>query len=232
MITVRPANTRGHANQGWLDSHFTFSFADYHDPAHLHFSRLRVINEDTIAPGGGFPMHPHADMEIITYVMSGALEHRDSMGNGAVIRAGDVQYMRAGTGVRHSEFNPSDSEPAHLLQIWILPAKRGLPPTYEQRHIEADDARGKLSLLASGDGQVDAITVNQDVSLYLARLHAGDTVTFPVAPGRCVYAQVAQGDVVINGTAMTAGDGAEIRDETGLMLATHSDGEVLLFDLP
>jgi redox-sensitive bicupin YhaK (pirin superfamily) len=236
MITIRPAAERGHAQHGWLDSRHTFSFADYHDPAHMGFRALRVINEDHVQPGAGFPTHPHADMEIVTYVLAGALEHKDSMGTGSVIRPGDVQRMSAGTGVTHSEFNASRTEAVHLLQIWILPAQRRLPPSYEQRAFSTAERRGRLRLIAAPDGADGSVTVHQDVRLYATLLAPGDRVTHGVVPGRHAWVQVARGRVRLNGTPLVPGDGAAVSDERALELtgepAPAADtAEVLLFDL-
>jgi len=232
MIQVRPAQERGHANHGWLDSFHTFSFADYYDPAHMGFSVLRVINEDRVIPGAGFPTHGHRDMEIVSYVLAGALEHKDSMGNGSIIRPGDVQRMSAGTGVRHSEYNPSASEPVHFLQIWILPKTRGIAPGYEQQHFEPAELDGQLRVVASPDGRDGSVTIHQDALLYAARLDGGTSLTHAIAPGRRAYVQVARGSVVLNGAALAAGDGAHIEQENPLRLDHGRGAEVLLFDLP
>jgi quercetin 2,3-dioxygenase len=228
MITVRPAAERGHANFGWLDTHHTFSFANYYDPRHMGFGALRVINDDRVAPGGGFPTHPHADMEIITYVLEGELAHKDSIGNGAVIRPGEVQRMSAGTGIRHSEFNASREAPVHLLQIWLLPEKEGLAPGYEQKAFEIGDA---LKLVASRDAREGSVTIHQDVALWAARLKAGKPARHALAPGRRAWLQVARGDALLNGTALGTGDGAAVTGETALELGTGKGGEILLFDL-
>jgi quercetin 2,3-dioxygenase len=228
MITIRPAEERGRANFGWLDSRHTFSFGHYHDSEHMGFSDLRVINEDRVAPGGGFPTHGHADMEIISYVLEGALEHRDSIGSGAVIRPGEVQRMSAGTGIRHSEFNHSKSEGAHFLQIWILPERRGIEPGYEQKAFDLD---GKWQLVASRDGRDGSVTVHQDASLWAGRLAAGAEVRHRLAAGRSAWVQVARGEATLNGRALRTGDGASVSGETDLTIATQTGGEVLLFDL-
>ncbi|MEW6330790.1 MAG: pirin family protein [Pseudomonadota bacterium] len=228
MIKLRKATDRGHANHGWLDSWHTFSFADYHDPAHVQFSALRVINEDRVAPGEGFPTHPHRDMEIITYVLEGALEHKDSLGTGSVIRPGEVQRMSAGTGIRHSEFNHSPSEPVHFLQIWIIPDRQGVQPGYEQKRIGLD---GQLRLVASPDGRDGSVSIHQDARIYAARLN-GSEVTHTLAPGRRAWLQVARGAVKLNETSLQAGDGAAIENETTLRLMADGSAEVLLFDLP
>ncbi|BAV32622.1 quercetin 2,3-dioxygenase [Sulfuricaulis limicola] len=228
MIQLRKANDRGHADHGWLDSWHTFSFADYHDPKHVQFSALRVINEDRVAPGEGFPTHPHRDMEIITYVLEGALEHQDSLGTGSVIRPGEVQRMSAGTGIRHSEFNHSQTEPVHFLQIWILPDRQGVQPGYEQKRIGLD---GQLRLVASPDGRDGSVTIHQNARVYAARLN-GSEVTHALAPGRRAWLQVARGTVQLNGTTLQAGDGAGIENEAALKLTADAAAEVLLFDLP
>ena len=231
MIQLRKAQDRGHANHGWLDSWHTFSFADYHDPKHMGFSVLRVINEDRVSPGEGFPTHPHRDMEIITYVLEGALEHQDSLGTGSVIRPGEVQRMSAGTGIRHSEFNHSKSEPVHFLQIWILPDRQGVKPGYEQKRIEPAELNGQLRLVAAPDGRDGSVAIHQDASIYVAQLN-GDEVTHALAPGRRAWLQVARGTVQLNGTTLHAGDGAGIENETRLTLAANGTAEALLFDLP
>jgi redox-sensitive bicupin YhaK (pirin superfamily) len=230
MMTIRKSEERGHANHGWLDSRFTFSFAEYHDPRHMGFRSLRVINDDRIAPGGGFGMHPHRDMEIISYVLDGALEHRDSMGNGSVIRPGDFQYLSAGTGVRHSEFNPSDKEETHLLQIWILPDQRGVPPRYGEKAM-ANAPTGRLHLVASKTGRDGSIAIQQDAELLLARLDSGHRVEHTVAPGRHAWVHVATGEATVNGQLLKAGDAAALSDEAQVQLAARQPSQVLLFDL-
>jgi quercetin 2,3-dioxygenase len=230
MIRLRKSNERGHANHGWLESYHTFSFADYHDPQQMGFRALRVINEDRIAGGGGFGTHPHRDMEIITCVLSGALEHKDSMGNGSVIRPGEIQYMAAGTGVQHSEFNHSPSEPAHLLQIWIQPDTRGAKPDYAEKSF-ADAPAGRLNLLISKSGRDGSIPINQDADLFLARLNGGDTVRHQIAPGRGVWAQIAGGAIVLNGERLHAGDGAAVTSEQTLEISAQQPSQILLFDL-
>ncbi len=232
MISVRNSNERGHANHGWLDSFHSFSFADYHDPRHMGFSVLRVINEDRVAPGTGFPTHGHRDMEIVTYVLKGALDHKDSLGNGSTIRPGEVQRMSAGRGVRHSEFNPSDSEPVHLLQIWILPDRAGHAPGYEQKHFNPAELEGRLRLVASPNGHDGSVTIHQDARLYATRLDGAASVSHALAPGRRAYVQVARGAVTLNGVPLSAGDGAGIENESLVTLASGEDAEVLLFDLP
>lgn len=231
MITRRPSGERGHAQHGWLDSHHTFSFSDYHDPKHMGFRALRVINEDRVAPGKGFGTHPHRDMEIISYVLDGALEHRDSMGTGSVIRPGDVQRMSAGTGVTHSEFNASRTDPVHFLQIWILPEKASLPPSYEQKSFSSEERRNRLRLVASRDGGEGAVTVHQDVALYAAVLDPSASVTHRLAPGRHAWVQVARGAVDVAGQRLAAGDGAAISDEAEITLQAGEPSEVLVFDL-
>jgi len=231
MITLRPARERGHADHGWLDSHHTFSFADYHDPKHMGFRALRVINEDRVAPGRGFGTHGHRDMEIVSYVLDGALEHKDSMGTGSVIQPGDVQRMSAGTGVLHSEFNASKTAPVHFLQIWILPEKAGLPPGYEQKAFPAAERQGKLRVIAARDGRDGAVTVHQDVTLYAALLDPGEGVRHPLASGRHAWVQVARGAVDLGGYLLKAGDGAAVSSEPELVLQAREPTELLVFDL-
>lgn len=230
MITLRPAPERGHAEHGWLDSWHTFSFADYHDPAWVHFRSLRVINDDRIAGGGGFGMHPHRDMEILTYVLSGALEHRESLGNTAVMRAGDAQQMSAGTGVRHSEFNHSPTEPVHLLQIWIQPERKGVPTSYAEKSFAAA-APSQLHLLASRGGRAGSLAIHQDADVWLAKFAGTETLSHSLQPQRHAWLQVAEGEVDCNGLRLRAGDGASISDETTLLLTGISPAQVLLFDL-
>jgi len=231
MITIRKSEERGHFDLGWLDTYHTFSFDQYYDPAHMHFRSLRVINEDRVAPGQGFPTHSHRDMEIITYILSGALEHRDSMGNGSVIRPGDVQRMTAGTGVSHSEFNPSDSEGVHLLQIWILPKAHGLTPGYEEKHFAEEERRGRLRLIASEDGREGSVAINQDARVYATLLEAGQVFTHALPPNRHAWIQLARGTLRLNGLELKQGDGAAVRGESDLTIETHDQGELLLFDL-
>ncbi len=232
MIAVRKGTERGHANHGWLDSHHSFSFAEYHDPQHMGFGPLRVINEDRVNPGMGFGTHGHSDMEIISYVLEGELEHKDSMGNGSVIRPGDVQRMSAGTGVRHSEFNPSKVNPVHFLQIWIEPAKRGVEPGYEERRFEADSKRGRLRLIASPDGADGSVVLNQDARIYAGILDQMDRAEHRLAPNRRAYVHVARGTVTANGQPLAAGDALKIwGGETVVNLEQASGAEVLLFDL-
>ena len=231
MIQIRKSDERGHANHGWLDTHFSFSFADYYDPKHVHFRTLRVMNDDRVTGGGGFAMHPHRDMEIVTYVLEGALEHRDSMGNGSVIKPGDIQYMSAGTGVMHSEFNASKTEPVHLYQIWMFPEKQGLKPTYGQKNFSEQEKRGKLRLLVSPDGREGSVKIRQDNDLYATVLARGETVKHELKPERHAYVQVARGSVTVNGTKLDQGDGAAISNEKTVELTGEKDAEVLLFDL-
>ena len=231
MIAIRNSNDRGHADHGWLNTHFTFSFADYYDPEHIHFRTLRVMNDDRIAGGGGFPTHPHRDMEIVTYVLEGALAHRDSMGNGSVIRPGDVQYMSAGTGVTHSEFNASDTEPTHMYQIWMFPDKKNYTPTYDQKHFSKADKRGKLRLVVSPDGRGGSVKIRQDNELYATVLARGERVRHVLKPERHAYVQVARGSITLNGQTLETGDGAAISAEKSLELTGVKDAEVLLFDL-
>jgi redox-sensitive bicupin YhaK (pirin superfamily) len=233
MITVRPALERGHFNHGWLDTYHTFSFDQYRDPAHMHFRSLRVINEDVVAPGRGFGMHPHANMEIITYVLSGALQHRDSLGSGEVIRPGDGQRMSAGTGIMHSEFNPSPTEPVHLLQIWIFPDrdKYDIEPGYEQKAFPDEEKRGLWRLIASPDGAEGSVTIHSDARLLVTKLAAGETIPFELPQGRHAWLQMAKGSATLNGVALGQGDGAAVNDESGLSVAATADAEILLFDL-
>src|SRR5688500_15645048 len=231
MIIVRRSEDRGKANFGWLDSRHTFSFGQYYDPQHMGIGALRVINDDRVAPGQGFDTHSHRDMEIISYVLEGALEHRDSIGTGSVIRPGDVQRMSAGTGIAHSEFNHSKSEPVHFLQIWIIPEKTGLRPGYEQKTFPPEERRGQARLVASKDGRDGSVTVHQDVSLYASVLEAGDTVGLELRPGRRAWVQVARGAVTVNGTSLAEGDGAAVLDETALTLTGTASSEILIFDL-
>lgn len=231
MIVQRNANDRGHADHGWLDSHHTFSFASYYDPAHMGFRSLRVINDDRVAGGGGFGTHPHRDMEIISYVLEGALAHRDSTGTADTIRPGDVQRMSAGTGVTHSEFNGSPSEPAHFLQIWLLPAKNGIAPSYEQKHFTDADKLGQLRLVASPDGRDNSLTIHTDAAVYAGIFHTGDTATLPLAPGRHAWVQIARGTAEVNGRALSAGDGLALSGEAAVEVRGTGEGELLVFDL-
>ena len=231
MITIRPAEERGHANYGWLDTHHTFSFNTYYDRDHMGFRSLRVINDDTVSPGRGFGTHGHRDMEIITYVLEGALAHKDSMGTGAVLRAGDVQQMTAGTGVTHSEFNDSQTEPVHFLQIWILPDANGLDPSYEEKAVPPHEKQGKLRLVASPDGRNDLLRIHQDARVYASILKTGDTIEHTLEPGRSAWIQIARGKVKINDRTLGRGDGAAVTDEPKLRLSGDGESEILLFDL-
>ena len=231
MFTLRKAEDRGHANHGWLDTWHTFSFAQYHDPQHMGFSDLRVINDDRVQPGQGFGTHGHRDMEIITYVLDGALQHKDSMGNGSVIRPGNVQRMSAGRGVRHSEFNASQTEPVHLLQIWIEPNVTGIEPGYEEKHFTDDEKRGQLRLIASPDGAAGSVTIHQDARVYAALLDNTDKVMHTLAAGRKAYVHVARGEVTVNGHKLSGGDGARIDNESRIEFADAGNAEILLFDL-
>jgi len=231
MFKVRPAAERGHAQHGWLDSHHTFSFADYYDPKHMGFRALRVINEDRVAPGKGFGTHAHRDMEIISHVLEGALEHKDSLGTGSIIRPGDVQRMSAGTGVRHSEFNASNRELVHFLQIWIVPAKQGISPGYEQKSFSDAEKSGRLCIVASPDGRDGSVTLHADALLYVGRFGAGESAELPLSTGRHVWVHVARGTVRINGNELGAGDGAALSEEPWLRVEGIDAGEVLAFDL-
>lgn len=231
MLTVRKANDRGHANHGWLDSHHTFSFGSYFDPKHMGISNLRVINDDTVSPGGGFGTHGHRDMEIVSYVLDGTLEHKDSMGNGSVIRPGDVQRMSAGTGVRHSEYNHSLEDAVHFLQIWLEPNKTGVEPSYDQRHFPLTDRHGKLVLLVSPDGRDNSIATHQDAYMYGTILEAEDSITHQLKPGRRAYVHLARGTAKVNGQMLTTGDGLTVTDEEQLTFEGIESAEILLFDL-
>jgi len=231
MITVRPSNERGHFDHGWLNTYHTFSFASYYDPEHMGFRSLRVINEDWVHAGNGFGTHPHRDMEIITYVLEGALAHQDSMGTSSAIRPGEVQRMSAGSGVTHSEFNHSQTEAVHLLQIWIMPDKKGIKPSYEQTAFPDAEKRGKLRLVASRDGREGSVSINQDAELYATLLEPGETVTHELGAKRYGWAQVVRGGITLNGLPLQAGDGAAISNEERLELTGTESSEVLLFDL-
>ena len=231
MITFRDRMARGQTRTGWLDSRHTFSFGQYQDPAHMSFRSLRVINEDRVIPGAGFPRHGHSDMEIISYVLEGALEHKDSLGNGTVIRPGDVQRMSAGTGILHSEFNPSKVDPVHFLQMWIIPDRAGLPPSYEQKAFPIEERRGRLRLVAGPDNRDSTITVHQDARLFVANLKVNERVVHEIERGRGVWLQLARGIVTVNGTQMRAGDGAAVEDEPAIAIEADTDAEFLLFDL-
>lgn len=230
-LMIRKSEDRGVANFGWLDSKHSFSFGNYHDPKHMGFGPLRVINEDYVSPGAGFPPHPHSDMEIITCVLRGGLEHKDSLGTGAVVRSGDIQRMSAGTGIRHSEFNASNSEPVHFLQIWIIPEKRGITPGYEQRRFSDVDKRGKLCLVGSRDGRSGSVTIHQDVDLYATILGVDEMVTFDIRPGRIGWVQVAKGTVTLDGEQLRSGDGAALEASGTITITCTDDAEILLFDM-
>lgn len=231
MFEIRRSNERGHANHGWLDSYHTFSFADYYDPEHVHFGALRVINEDRVAGGQGFGTHGHRDMEIVSYVLEGALAHRDSMGNGSTIRPGDVQRMSAGTGVRHSEFNGSPSETAHFLQIWIIPDAPGGAPGYEEKRFTDDEKRGRLRVIASPEGEGGSVKIGADARIFAGLFNGDERAEFAVPAGRRVYVHVARGKVSVNGEALGAGDAAKIQDTATVTLDAGDNAEVLLFDL-
>ncbi len=232
MIQLRPSVERGHVRFDWLDTRHTFSFGDYYDPRHMGVSNLRVINDDIIAPGGGFPTHGHKDMEIVTYVLEGALTHKDSMGNGSTIAPGDVQHMSAGTGVRHSEYNASDAEPVHLLQIWLVPNRQGVRPGYRQEHFSADERSGRLALLVSPDGRDGSIPTYQDGLMYATLLDSGQSVELVLADGREGYVHLARGRAEVNGIAMGEGDGARLIGDSALKINGVEHAEVLVFDLP
>ena len=231
MLTIRKAGDRGHAQHGWLDSFHTFSFADYYDPQHMGFRSLRVMNEDWVQPDTGFGMHPHRDMEIVTYVLEGALEHRDSLGSGGVLRPGELQHMSAGTGIRHSEFNPSASEPVHLYQIWLLPDRRGLAPSYDQRTFDEKERRGRFQVVASADGRDGSLLIHQDAEILLATLKEGEEVRHPIAPGRHAWLQVLRGAVTVNGQPASAGDGVALSEESSVAVQAGQPSEVMLFNL-
>ena len=231
MLTVRRAADRGHFNHGWLDTFHTFSFGDYFDAQHNHFQSLRVINEDRVAPGQGFGMHGHRDMEIVTYVLEGALQHKDSLGNGSILRPGEFQRMTAGSGIQHSEFNPSPTEPVHLYQIWLFPKQHGLQPSYEQKAFAEAERLGRLRLVASPDGADGSLTIQQDARVFLSTLADGDTVTHKLSPGRHAWLQVLRGSVSLNGTALETSDGAAVSEESVLTVLANQPAEVMLFDL-
>jgi len=231
MINIRRSEQRGGGNFGWLNTRHTFSFDTYHDPNFMGFRSLRVINEDVVQAGEGFPTHPHRDMEIITYGLEGALGHKDSLGTGSVIRPGDGQRMSAGSGIRHSEMNASDKDPVHLLQIWIMPNRRGIDPSYEQKSFPTEEKQGKLRVIASPDGENGSVTINQDAKLYVSLLSPGQKVTHQLAEGRYAWLQVAKGSVELNGKLLHQGDGAAVSEEKKLTLEGKADAEVLLFDL-
>jgi redox-sensitive bicupin YhaK (pirin superfamily) len=231
MIAVRKSAERGYADHGWLRSFHTFSFAGYYDPRHMGFGPLRVINEDRVDPGEGFGKHPHRDMEIISYVLDGELEHKDSMGNGSIIRPGDVQRMSAGTGVFHSEYNPSPSKPVHFLQIWIEPSEEGIAPSYEQKFFSPEDKRGRLRLLASRDGRDGSVKIHQDAALYATLVDGDESVTHDIAPGRKAYVHVARGSAIVNGQTLGAGDALKVERESKVEIGDGRQAEILLFDL-
>jgi quercetin 2,3-dioxygenase len=231
MMTIRPASERGHADHGWLDSHHTFSFADYFDPAQMGFRSLRVINDDTVTGGQGFGTHPHKDMEIISYVLDGSLEHKDSMGTGSVIRPGDVQRMSAGTGVLHSEFNASKTEPVHFIQIWLIPEQRGIAPGYEQKSFPRGERQGRLRLVASPDAQDGSVTIHTQARLYAGVFDAGESAELELASGRHAWVHIARGRARVNGKELAAGDGAAISGEKAVRIEGIDGAEVLLFDL-
>ena len=231
MLQVRPSNERGRNQLDWLNTRFSFSFDRYYDPKHMGFGHLRVLNEDWIAPKGGFPMHPHQDMEIVTYILEGALEHKDSMGNGSVIQAGKVQRMTAGAGIFHSEFNPSETETTHLLQIWLHPREKGLTPGYEEKVIHGNGADGRFRLVASPDGRDGLVTIQQDTCLFAGKLPAGEEFKHSFEPGNKAWIQVARGSVTANGQPLIAGDGAALWDEPNLTLKASEDAELLVFDM-
>lgn len=231
MITIRRSADRGHFDHGWLDTYHTFSFGSYYDPAHMGFRSLRVMNEDVVKPGEGFGTHPHRNMEIVTYILEGALEHKDSMGNGEILRAGELQRMSAGTGITHSEFNPSPTERVHLYQIWLLPERNGIEPSYEQRGFPEEDRRGRLQLVAAPDGAGGALRIHQDARLYLATIASGDELNHPVVADRHAWVQVLQGSAVIGGEELGDGDGAAISDERHVSIGATTGAEIMLFDL-
>jgi len=231
MITIRKSADRGHFDHGWLDTYHTFSFGDYYDPAQMGIRSLRVMNEDRVAPGGGFGMHPHRDMEIVTCVLSGALQHKDSLGHGEVLRPGEFQRMTAGTGIRHSEFNPSETEPVHLYQIWLLPRERGLTPSYEQKVFDASGRTNQWQLVASPDGTAGSLTIQQDAKIYLATLNDGQAMTYDLPSGRHGWLQVLRGAVTLGDKSLNAGDGASLSNEPRLNVRAATNAELMLFDL-
>ncbi len=231
MIQIRKSEDRGKANHGWLDSRHSFSFADYYDPKHVQFRGLRVINEDWVAGGKGFGMHPHRDMEILTWVRAGKLEHADTMGNRRTIEPGELQAMSAGSGLYHSEYNPSPDQPVHLFQIWIMPEKRGIPPNYDQKTFSSDGRQGKFQLLASADGSAESLQMNADARFLVADLGVGDQASYSIEKGRGVYLQLASGEIDLNGQKLSAGDGAMVEDESEISIQAASQSHLLLFDL-
>ena len=231
MIQIRKAGDRGHADHGWLNTYHTFSFSSYQDPRHMSFRALRVMNEDVVAPGQGFGTHPHRDMEIVTYVLSGALEHKDSMGNGEVLRPGELQRMSAGSGITHSEFNPSATEPVHLYQIWLLPARKGIEPSYEQKRFPAEERQNTLRLVASQDAADGSLLIHQDARIFLSSLDRGQHVTHHLNPGRHAWLQVLRGSVSLNGQELGTSDGAAVSQEVQIDITAKNAAEVMLFDL-
>ncbi len=231
MIALRKSNQRGHADHGWLNTYHTFSFSSYYDPAHMGFRSLRVINEDRVAPGQGFGTHPHQDMEIVSYVLEGALEHRDSLGNGEVLCPGEFQRITAGTGIAHSEFNPSRDQPTHFYQIWLLPQRNGLAPSYEQKRFDDSELRNVLRIVASPEGENGSLSIHQDARIFLARLDTRKVIEFILLPGRHAWLQVLRGTVTLNGQEMDTSDGAAISAESRLAIEAASDSEIMLFDL-
>jgi redox-sensitive bicupin YhaK (pirin superfamily) len=232
MIQIRPGADRGHVDHGWLNSHHSFSFGDYFDASHMGYGPLRVINEDRVVPGAGFGAHGHRDMEIISYVLAGELAHQDSLGNGSTIRPGDVQRMSAGTGIRHSEFNASQREPVHFLQIWIHPDREGLPPSYEEKRFEDDEKRGHLRLIASADAADGSVLIHQDARLYSGLFDGDESATLPLEHGRQAYVHLVRGELEVNGQRLRGGDAAKLSDESVVQLSGATDAEVLVFDLP
>jgi redox-sensitive bicupin YhaK (pirin superfamily) len=232
MLEIRKSEERGHVSMGWLKSQHSFSFGHYYDPQHMGFGPLRVINEDRVQPGRGFGTHAHQNMEIISYVLDGALEHKDSMGNGSVLRYGDVQRMSAGTGVQHSEYNPSPSEPVHFLQIWIEPNVKGIAPSYEEARFDTESKKGRLRLIASPDGREGSVLIHQDAAIYASLLNDDEQVTYQLAPGRIAYVHLVRGKLVVNGKTLAAGDALKVAEESMVTLTEAKDAEVLLFDLP
>lgn len=231
MIAIRKASQRGHADHGWLNTYHTFSFSSYHDPAHMGFRSLRVMNEDRVAAGKGFGTHPHNNMEIVSYVLEGALQHKDSLGNGEVLRPGEFQRITAGTGIAHSEFNPSKDQPTHFYQIWLLPQRNGLTPSYEQKRFDDSELHNALRLVASPGGEKGSLTIHQDARIYLSKLDGEKPLEFEIAPGRHAWLQVLRGDVKLNGLAMQTSDGAAVSNESKLTVNASSNAEVMLFDL-
>lgn len=231
MLALRPAHERGHVDHGWLKTYHTFSFSAYHDPRYMRFRSLRVMNEDFVAPGRGFGAHPHDNMEIVTYVLAGALEHKDSLGHGQVLRPGELQRMTAGTGITHSEFNPSHDQPVHLYQIWLFPERRGLEPSYEQKRFSDEERHNRLRLVASRDAAEGSLLIHQDVRIYLATLDASCAINYGLADGRHAWVQVLDGDVELNRRALSTGDGAALSEEPQVSIAAQSAAEIMLFDL-